>query len=84
MTTRISENLKVKLSAKQTAATHSHPTSEDQAHITPSEQCYPTDDEPVPSASDQKTTGPELSYANTVTKDHSKLNRNTQGSAKPK
>ena len=84
MTTRISENLKVKLNAKQTAATHSHSTSEDQAQITPSEQRYPIDDEPVPSASHQKTIGPELLYASTVTKVHSKLNRNTQGCAKPK
>ena len=74
MTTSHKENLQV-TNATQTVAIHSDPTSEDQAHITLSEQRCPIDDEPASSASDQKTIGQELSYANTVTKVHSKLNK---------
>ena len=78
MTTSHKENLQV-TNATQTVAIHSDPTSEDQAHITLSEQRCPIDDEPVPSASDQKTIGQELSYANTVTEVHSKLKKLRKG-----
>lgn len=83
MTSGISKNLKVK-NAKQTAATQSRPISENQARITSKAQRYPIDDEPVPSAPDQKTIQQVISSANEVTKVRSNSNRNKQGSAKPK
>ena len=83
MTSRISENLNVK-NATQIAATQSHPISENQARITSKARRYPIDDEPFPSATDQKTIQQEISSANEVTKVRSNSNRNKQGSAKPK
>ena len=87
MTTSNKQNLQ-ETNAEQTVATHSHPAAmaEDQVRIISSDERYTIVDDSFQFASDQEPTHQRqgVSSSNQETKVHSKSNRNTQGSAKPK